>query len=118
MIEIKKVTQLEMLKNFGADDGESIFAAEISGQTAAYCRYKLEGATVILLDLFAESNDITLAGGVVRAAVASCRGIAATVCCGRDGLLGQYMDDSGVFNKDGVAELEKVLAGSCGKTTK
>lgn len=111
MIEIKKVTEPERFT--AVKEGERLFAAVEDGKMTGFCKYKLDGRTVVLLELTEHNGDILLADGIARAAIASCRGDADRVKCERTGLLPAFMALSGHFDANGEAALEAALNGRC-----
>jgi len=113
MVEIKIITDNKLLSVLGAQEGEQLFAAFENGELIGLCKYRLAGRTVLLLDLQERNGDLLLADGIARAAISSCEGLADRVQCEKAGVLPAFMASSGWFDRDGQADLKKVLKGKC-----
>jgi len=113
MIEIKRVTDGDLIKHAGdIDDGDIFFAAFEAGKMTGYCRCRHEGSAVILIDLFEQNGDIVLADAMARASVAGCHGADTVECGGDSAFLKKYCESTGRF-VDGVTEVRDFLKKNC-----
>jgi len=114
MIEIKRVTDVDFIKSIvDVDDGDIFFAAFEAGEMTGYCRCRLDGETVTLIDLVEKNGDMLIADAVARAAVAACRGAGTVEYNEENAFLVKYCGMTGEFAA-GKTPADDFLKGTCG----
>ncbi len=115
MVEILREFDDEKRKQLGAGERELVYTARTDGELIGKCIYRLEDDSVVLVQIDTlGANDVMLADGLGRAALASLEPYAKYAVRGGEGEeLVKFCRNTGAFEGK-KAEISAILKDCCG----